>query len=215
MKSRSIAITVAMTAMLLFSGVAQAQYRGGSESAVGVNVGASLVNLLFRAVSYADQSGWKSSQIPTVQATYDYRVAERFSIGGAVSFSHIGVDYEDVTLPKDSLDGELQNFDLSLTRINIAARAIFYYTTGKSFELYSGLRPGINIWNISADSTDPDFQAGLDPLDDVKVFARAARPGLQIIGLGANIYPSDNIGINLELCIGQPYFAAIGMKYRF
>ena len=213
MRKKSIVFTVAMAAMLLFSGVAQAQYRGGSESAVGVNVGASLVNLLFRAVSYADESGWKSTQIPTLQATYDYRVAERISIGGAAAFSNIKVDYDNPNL-QNIKDDQLQNFNLGLTRINIAARALFYYTTGKSFELYSGLRPGINIWSISADSTDPDFTE-LDPLEDVKMFARAASPGLQIIGLGTNIYPTDNIGINLELTLGQPYFAAIGMKYRF
>lgn len=214
MRKRLFMFSAIMATMMMFSGVTQAQYRGGYESTAGINVGASVIGLLFRAINYADDPGWKATQIPTIQGVYDYRVAERFSVGAAASFSHIAVDYVNELIPND-LDGDLQNFEISFTRINIAARGLFYYTTGQSFELYSGVRAGLNIWNIEVDSTDPDFAQGLDPLGEAKMFARTAAPGFQLIGLGANIYPTDNIGLNFELCIGQPYFAAVGARFRF
>jgi hypothetical protein len=213
MKARVSIVALLMTVMVLWSNVSQAQYRG-YQSAAGVNVGASLISMLFRAINYADDPGWKSTQIPTIQGVYDYRVSERFSVGGAASFSHIAVDYNNADIG-NVVDNELQNFTIGFTRINVGARGLFYYTTSDVFELYSGLRLGVNIWNIKVDSTDPDFAAGLDPLAEASNFARAASPGLQVIGLGANIYPVENVGINFEFAIGQPYFAAIGMRYRF
>jgi len=211
MKARVSIIALVMTVMVLWSNVSQAQ---SYQSAAGVNVGASLISMLFRAINYADDPGWKSTQIPTIQGVYDYRISERFSVGGAASFSNISVDYSNDQLT-NTLDGELQNFKFGLTRINVAARGLVYYTSSDVFELYSGLRLGVNIWNLNVESTDPDFAAGVDPLAEASNFARAASPGAQVIALGANIYPTENIGINFEFAIGQPYFAAIGLRYRF
>jgi hypothetical protein len=212
MKVSRMILAIAIMAAMLSGKSAEAQYRG-MESTVGVNTGASLINMLFRAFSYADEPGFQSSGLPVVGLSYDYRVTDWFSIGGAAAFSIANMSYEDPNTNQHVVDGDLTHFSAGFTRINIAARPLFYYVNGDIFEMYSGFRFGINIYNLSAKSDDPDFDE-LDPFNE-GLFARGAAPGVQVILAGFNIFPVENIGINLEMAVGQPYFASLGVKYRF
>ena len=196
--------------MVLVGGQAKAQYGNGGQLTAGVNVGASLLGVLFSSISYADSDFWESTNVPAIQLSADYRMLDRLSVGGAFSFATTRVKYADPNL-LPVLDDELSDFDISMNRINAAIRVLAYYTETDMVDLYSGLRMGVNIWGVNASSNDPDLDAGIDPLGGS---FQGSFFGFQAILLGGTFYPVDPIGINFEFCIGQPYFASLVIKYR-
>lgn len=213
MRTKTTLFSLAFIAMMFSANVSHAQF-DELRAYGGVNVGASLINMLFKSVSYADDPYWTASQIPPVQISADYKLADRFSLGLAVSYAHVGIDYLNPNLT-NAQDGEFRDFSMKLDRINVGLRGLFYYTDHEMFDIYSGLRLGMNIYNYDFNSTDLDFTVdGESPFDGLNFSGKAAGFGLQVIGFGANIFPIENVGINLELCIGQPYFATIGVRYR-
>jgi hypothetical protein len=209
MKTRIFALLF-VAAVFTTGKVAQAQY---NESMAGINVGASMINMLFKTFDYADEVGFSTKSIPAIQLSYDRFLNDRFSVGAAMAYSRVSLNYQDPNVPQPVADGEVSHFEASLTRVNVAARALFYYTNKDFVNIYTGLRFGINNYGLKASSNDPDFVE-----DDVftgGLFSRSMAPGAQLILFGANIFPADNFGINLEFAIGQPYFASVGLKYRF
>lgn len=204
---------IAVAMLICFGNATKAQFSNNT-GIVGANVGASLIGLIFKAVDYADDPYWKASSFPSTQLSFDYKLHERFSIGGAASFSNISVDYNNPTID-NVLDGDLQNFKFGFQRINVASRSLLYYVSRDMFDLYSGLRLGVNIWRLSVESTDPDFIEGIEKPLPEEISGRGVFLGVQLIALGTNIYVAEDLGINFEFAIGQPYFAAIGVRYRF
>jgi len=210
MKTRIFALVFVVAAVFSGSKGAQAQY---NESMAGINVGASMINMLFKTFSYADEVGFSTKSIPAIQLSYDYLINDRFSIGGVMAYSRVSLNYQDPNVPQPIVDNEVSHFEASLTRINLGARTLFYYTNKDFVNIYSGLRFGINNYTLKASSNDPDFVE--DEVFTGGLFSRSMAPGAQVILFGANIFPADNFGINLEFAIGQPYFASMGLKYRF
>lgn len=205
-------LAVAAALVLSVSMPAKAQF-GGDKATVGFNVGASAIGMLFNMMNFSDVAELKASSTPPIQFSYDYKVGDKFSVGGAFSFSHSSLEYNDPSMPNIP-DSALQNFNLSLNRFTIAARGLWYYTDNDRLDLYSGLRVGLNLWPYKVESTDPDVALDLNPLGE-GIFSNAIYPNFQIIYFGGTAFVTDNIGINWELCAGQPYFAAIGLRYRF
>ncbi|HRZ42801.1 MAG TPA: hypothetical protein P5228_08895 [Bacteroidales bacterium] len=213
MKAKITMMAVVAALILCVSVPAKAQFSDGKATA-GINVGASLISMLFRAVDLSETGTFETSATPPVQLSFDYKVGRKFSVGAAFSFSHISADYNDPTLTPVT-DTMLQNFSLTLNRISFAARGLWYYTDNDKLDLYSGLRVGLNMWPLKLSSTDPDIDvADANPFSE-GLFANPVYPAFQFIVFGGTAFVTDNIGINWELCAGQPYFAAIGARYRF
>jgi hypothetical protein len=212
MKTRVTVFAVVLMFAMITPGISKAQFGGDLRMYGGANVGFSVINMLFKSVDYADNAGWKATQIPPIQLSFDYKVTERFSIGLAAAYAMIDIDYTDENILPVANDGLLQNFNANISRINLGIRAFYYYTDNEVVDVYTGFRTGVNIWNIKMSSTDPDLSDnGVDPFSAI---GKGAMFGFQIVPIGINVFPVENIGINFELAIGQPYFAAFGVRYR-
>lgn len=168
-------------------------------------------------------SSGKMQNFPQLNIGYDYGVVKWFSIGGAVSYNKVGLDLKDVTYNKKEKLGDVT---LNVSRLTLGARALFHYGNTNRIDMYSGVRLGVGIWTVKVSSSALD-----DKLDEV--LKEAGGSGLwrsllgnrvkgsfpmlqaQVILFGLRGYVTENIGINGELSVGSPYFASIGVNYRF
>lgn len=162
------------------------------KSTICVNGGFSLVGTIISAAN------GETSSVPAIQVTYDYGLEKWFSLGAAVSYQSMKIDYTDMTYG---------NYKTSLDRLNVALRALFHYANSGKADLYSGLRLGYTNWNVSSTSTDPDY----DPNSVFKGGGFAP----QVILVGFRGYFTDHIGLNSELTVGAPHYFSIGLNYRF
>jgi len=168
-------------------------------------------------------SSGKMQNFPQLNLAYDYGVKKWFSIGGALSYNKVGLNLKDVIYNKTQNIGDV---DLDVSRITLGARALFHYGNADKIDMYSGVRLGVGIWTAKISSNRLD-----DKLDEVLKEAggsgiwrslignrvRGSFPMLQaqVVLFGLRGYVTDNIGINGELSVGSPYFASIGVNYRF
>ncbi|MEZ4901173.1 MAG: hypothetical protein R2822_05125 [Spirosomataceae bacterium] len=168
-------------------------------------------------------SSGQMNNFPQLNLGYDYGVVKWFSIGGSMSYNKVGLDLKDVKYNKTENIGDV---NLAVSRITIGARALFHYGNANRVDMYSGVRLGVGIWTVKVKSKALD-----DKLDDV--LKEAGGSGIwrslignrvkgsfpmfqaQVVLFGLRGYLTENIGINGELSVGSPYFASIGVNYRF
>ncbi len=168
-------------------------------STVCANAGFSLVGALFNAVANSSTTeDFSSTGLPAFQVTYDYQVAGFLSIGVAGSVQFMGYEYYETYA--NSQDDFVK---VDVTRTNIAFRPLFHYGNLDDFDLYSGLRIGYTMWDVSANTEDAStegFGSGF---------------ALQAVAFGMRGYFTDNLGANIELAIGAPHYLSLGVSYRF
>ncbi|WP_428656766.1 hypothetical protein [Runella sp.] len=168
-------------------------------------------------------SSGKAYNFPQINVAYDHGINRWFSIGGAVSYNKVSLDLKDVVYNKKENLGDVK---LNVSRVTIGARALFHYGNANRLDMYSGVRLGIGIWGVNASSSSVD-----NKLDEVfkeaggsgiwrtvignKLGGGFVLPQVQVILFGLRGYITENIGINGELSAGSPYFASIGLNYRF
>jgi hypothetical protein len=171
-------------------------------------------------------SAGRIHKYPQINIAYDRAIKPWFSIGGSMSYNRIAADLENVKYHRTE---DLGSFTLDMTRVTVGARALFHYGNANRLDMYSGLRLGIGIWAVSASSSlvsDLDNKAGQIAKEignsglwrtfvGDKIRGRFALPQAQLILFGIRGYITEHIGINGELSIGSPYFASIGINYRF
>lgn len=168
-------------------------------------------------------SSGRAQNFPQLNLAYDYGVVKWFSIGGALSYNKVGLDLKDVTYNKTQDIGDVS---LDVSRITIGGRALFHYGNDNRIDMYSGVRLGVGIWTAKVSSSTLD-----DRLDEVinevggsgiwrTLIGNRVRGSFpmfqaQVVLFGLRGYVTENIGINGELSVGSPYFASIGVNYRF
>ena len=167
-------------------------------------------------------SSGSASNFPQLNVAYDYGVNHWFSIGGAISYNKTTLDLKDLK----SSEQNYGNVKLGVSRVTLGARALFHYGNAGRVDMYSGFRLGIGIWSVRANSSALD-----DKIDEVfkeaggggiwrsllgsRLGGSFVMPQVQVILFGLRGYVTQNIGINGELSVGSPYFASIGINYRF
>ena len=168
-------------------------------------------------------SSGRAQNFPQLNLAYDHGVVEWFSIGGALSYNKIGLDLKDVTYKKTEDIGDVR---LDVSRITIGARALFHYGNTNSIDMYSGVRLGIGIWTakVSSSALDDRLEEVINEAGGNSIWrtlignrVRGSFPMFQaqVVLFGLRGYVTENIGINGELSVGSPYFASIGVNYRF
>jgi hypothetical protein len=162
------------------------------KSTICVNGGFSLVGTIISAAN------GQTSSIPAIQFTYDYGLTNWFSLGGAVSYQGMNIDYT---------DSNFGDYSTSLKRLNFGLRSLFHYANSGKVDLYSGLRLGYTNWNVSSTSKDPDY-------DPNSVFSGGGFAP-QVILFGFRGYFTEHFGLNSELTVGAPHYFSIGLNYRF
>lgn len=164
-----------------------------------------------------------ASNFPQLNVSYDHAISQWFSIGGAISYNKVSMNLKEVVYNRTENLGDVK---LNVSRITLGARALFHYGNANRVDMYSGVRLGIGIWGVNASSSSLDNR-----LDEVfkeaggsgiwrsvlgnKLKGGFVLPQVQVILFGLRTYVTENIGLNGELAVGSPYFASIGLNYRF
>lgn len=199
MKTRTTFIFIILVLFSITSVIAQnEEYK----STVTVNTGFSLVGNLLN-VKTSEITEFSTYSLPAFQATYDYSLAKWFSVGAAGSVQLMGIKYNDY-------EGTGDNFETSITRTNFALRGLFHYGNNEKLDMYSGVRMGFTNWNISTNYDNPDYNADSD-ISISQGFGAAP----QVVLFGVRGYFNDNLGVNMEVCIGSPHYLSLGVNYRF
>ncbi len=163
---------------------------------------------------------------PQINISYDYALKTWFSIGGSASYNHIVADLQNVQYNKAE---NLGSFSLGITRLTFGARALFHYANTDRIDVYSGVRLGFGIWTANAGASAAsslDGKIGIVAKEvgggglwrtvlGSKIRGSFVMPQVQLILFGMRGYITEHIGINGELSVGSPYFASIGINYRF
>ncbi len=177
-------------------------YGQNLKSTVSMNAGISLAGTLIKTGIYLldgynenDIVDYKS--IPVINGAYDYMINDWLSAGIAGGYQ--------------SFDFTFQEGDINLSRMNIAARALFHYGKSDKLDMYSGIRLGATIWNSEMiwNTSDPTLESFFND-EYVGSFFRT-----QLVAFGIRGYFTDNIGANIEFAIGSPYYLSGGVNFRF
>lgn len=176
--------------MLGLSGIINAQNET-FKNTICVNGGFSLVGSIISAAN------GQTSSVPAIQFTYDRGLSSFFSLGAAASYQGMKIDYSDITYG---------DYKTTISRLNVACRALFHYANSGKLDMYSGLRLGYTNWGVSTTSKDPDYVA-----DDV---VKGGGFAPQVILFGIRGYFTDHIGLNFEVGVGAPHYTSIGLAYR-
>lgn len=232
---RKILVAIFAIAFLVKVQAQNADFR----NTLSVHTGASLFNVFkgdLPAIS-TDSVKYSSggfSHVPTIGVAWDYGLKKWFSIGVAASFTSAKVEVNDLEIRnnKGTFD-KLGNFGIKVPRTTLSTRFLFHYANSKRFDLYTGFRLGVGLWsvkttgNISNDELsktineiEKEFNLPEDAFPEkIEVNLKSRTPfallQTQFIPFGIRGYVTENIGINGELAIGSPYFASIGLNYRF
>lgn len=182
-------------ALFLSFGTASAQTLSG-ESVISANAGFSLAGALF---GLADIDGnVDASAPPALQFSYDYAITEKLSLGGGLSYQKFGLAYTDY-------GDAMEDFDVRLSRFNLALRGLFHYGGQEQVDMYSGLRLGLSNWSVKGGTSDPDYEPPK---------ANGITIAPQLILFGIRAYVAGNLGLNAELGVGGPHFFTVGLNYR-
>lgn len=197
---KNIFLTLALVLGLAGSSFAQ------NEEYKSVVCGNAAMSLVGDLIDLADDaSGATSTSLPAFQLTYDYGVNKTVSVGIAVSYQSLGVEYVDYDDGFETLNG-----DVTLNRLNFAIRPLFHYANSGMLDMYSGLRIGFTNWSakstVDSDTYDPESL-----ISSGNTFNFAP----QLVLFGMRVYFTDNIGLNLELAAGAPHYFSGGISARF
>jgi hypothetical protein len=200
------ATAFAVNLSALTPGKAHAQkYQGQMNATAGASF--SITGLFVNAVlATVDQAGGvNTSSIPGLNAMFDYGVSDRFSVGAAYYYQSFTTNFTSYT----DTSGTVQNgdFKLALIRQNAGARMLFHFGENENLDVYAGARVGFTFWSTKS---DVPANSGLD-LDVSAIRSRMLPQGI----FGMRYYFTDNIGANVELAVGPPYFMMIGLNARF
>jgi hypothetical protein len=197
------------------------QYQKNAEYVtIGANAGVSVISVLLKGIVIfnSDLEGFMNNNYLTVkkppvfQLSADYHVNDIISLGIAGAYHPVSIFWNNPDIPSVDNDGQIGDFEMSLNRINIGIRGLVHYGYTNNVDLYSGIRLGVNIWDVDFSSNDPEIKEAFHALNH---FPKGIMPGLQIIPFGITVYLEDIIGLNAEFCIGQPYFLTAGVKMKF
>lgn len=136
-----------------------------------------------------------SNIIPNIGCTIDYNITNYFSIGAASSYQS-----EIINVRGAGSDIE------KITRISLNFRTLFHLNkrNRNKFDHYIGTRFGLDYWgDVFQNGSSGHF------LTNPNQFI----PSFQVF-YGMRIYFTNNIGVQCEVGIGEPYLAEGGLTFR-
>lgn len=200
-----------LTSLILsFFNTTYAQKSQG-EIVVTTGVGSSLsLNILKTAANQKLKSRGleKIDATPIYNATLDYGITEKFSLGGAYSYNKM--TWTDEYSSTDTLIQALDTTkgDVLFVRNNISIRGLYHFGNMESLDIYGGARIGMSIWKLSATVEN-------DNLESASNFSFPATLPSILVMVGARKYFGDFFGVHLELGLGtSPYFITGGINIK-
>ena len=173
--------------------------QGSSTVAAGYGFG-SIWKKLFKLSSMFSGGSYKTSSTGPFSLTYEYGVAEKISVGVAVSYSQVKGTYTDPSnLPEDNYIDKLTNF-------SVIARGNYHFGSSEKFDPYIGA--GVGYYNFKYESVYGD---------GTKTGNLFAIPGAFGFNgqLGAKYYFSPNFGAFAEVGYVAGGFGQVGLVGKF
>jgi len=142
---------------------------------------------------------------PAIVIGADYGLHKRFSLGVQIATQGIKGTVTDHDFVDATNTVITEDFDFTARRSHISLVPKFHYLVDNDkVDLYSGLRLGRVLWKTTNESKDPNFTT----LDDL------SRNSVGLVAFGAKFYFTENLGANVELNFGPPYFFTFGVAYK-
>jgi len=156
---------------------------------------------------------------PVFNLTYSYLLQDNISVGAVVG-------YQDAYLDLLPLSSQTSGITFNLNRLNLSLHTEYYFMQSDKFDMYLGGKVGFNSWwgKISF-SELIDYLNEIIPYDFIsEAVVKDLVPSdnkfhsinfTYQFTAGLDYFFTKNIGIKAELAFGAPYWANLGLNYRF
>lgn len=199
-------ILLLITGLSVFTGSIQAQNEKG-QAVFGLNAGfgAAKAYIVARLIDDVSNQNATATGGPAIVLGADYGLHKRFSLGVQIATQGIKGTVTDHNFVDATNTVITEDFDFTARRSHISLVPKFHYLVDNDkVDLYSGLRLGRVMWKTTNESKDPNFTE----LDDL------SRNSIGLVAFGAKFYFTENLGANVELNFGPPYFFTFGVAYK-
>ena len=180
--------------------------------AVSAGVGASTIYVIAENPLNQLINGGPGANIISVGPAYncmlDYRTTIRASFGIALAYQQLSYN------PSDGREASW--FIDNASRLNVGIRILEHFSKYPNADLYMGIRFGISFWSYD-EILDQAYVSAQGPYYATPTPAGTwteTKGSVQIL-IGFKGYLSDYIGLHLEAGLGTPYYAEVGLTYRF
>lgn len=151
------------------------------------------------ALQFAKQLDSDGTSIPPLYFNADFGHSEHFSLGVGATHANF------------SSSNNFFGDSYSLSRTNLGVRALFHFGGNPKLDQYFGTRLGVSVLNVEG---DVESETGGEFAWRVSYEGETGGEFAWRILYGVRAYFDSNLGVNLEVGIGQPYFFNGGIVYR-
>lgn len=200
----------------VFTGFAQKKVKldGVNEKGskvVGLGFGVSITGVFINGSVETDSVKYIGDSRLALNASYDFYITNRFSIGVQASNQHFKVNVKEwIFINEAGLGRTVQNVNSKMNRMYLGARMLMHYKNNAKIDVYSGIRLGLVHWTNKMNTNDAEFIKEFE--SNFPIFTR---PALGITAIGARVKITPEFSGNLELNLGVPHLFSIGASYRF
>ncbi len=151
---------------------------------------------------------YNSVSSPDFGCSVDYLATQIFSFG-------LGINYQTIkyTLvnPQTNYNSYYDPNSAQFNRLNIGMRGLFYFSNvnTESLQFYMGARAGLSFWkeiDTWTSAINYDYRPLISSQNDGIL-------SFQLI-MGSRYIISSDIGIQIELGLGSPYYGQVGVVFR-
>ena len=198
---KKLLFVFAMVAGTTFSASAQVQ-----QGTILVDAYYGMPNLYKSAfqslVSAADATNVQSGGIGPLGVRAEWLAAEKFGVG-------IDVCYSDAYVTEDAMgsDGMMYSYELRSPKIGIMATMNYHFVSTEPVDFYFIAGGGWKNRTLTSTTDDPNYTTDSFDLSLLNIAAR--------VGVGARIFFTENIGINLGVGFGQGSIFNGGVSMKF
>ena len=153
-------------------------------------------------VSAVDATNVQSGGIGPLGVRAEWLAAEKFGVG-------IDVCYSDAYVTEDAFgsDGMLYSYEIRSPKIGIMATMNYHFVSTEIVDFYFIAGGGWKNRTLTSTTDDPNYTTDSFDLSLTNIAAR--------IGVGARIFFTENIGINLGVGFGQGSIFNGGVSMKF
>ena len=198
---KKLLFVFAMVAGTTFSASAQVQ-----QGTILVDAYYGMPNLYKSAfqslVSASDATNVQSGGIGPLGVRAEWLAAEKFGVG-------IDVCYSDAYVTEDAMgsDGMMYSYELRSPKIGIMATMNYHFVSTETVDFYFIAGGGWKNRTLTSTTDDPNYTTDSIDMSLLNIAAR--------VGVGARIFFTENIGINLGVGFGQGSIFNGGVSMKF
>lgn len=185
---------------------------------VSLGLGSSVPGILANVIAKSSYIN-SSFATPVINLTYSYLLQDNISIGAVVAYQDVYFDL--LPLPSHS-----SGITFNVNRLNLSLHTEYYFVQNDNFDVYLGGKVGFNTWWGKVSFTELiDYLNEIIPYelitDAIVKDLVPSNENFHSINFtyqftaGMDYFLTKNIGVKAELAFGAPYWANLGLNYRF